>query len=322
MKALRLLKGLAVCAALACAASAALAETWPTRTVRFVVPFPAGTATDLAARTVGQELQVKLGHPFVIDNRPGAGGSIAVMEVVRAAPDGYTLLFSSNSAISSNVALFKSLPYDPNRDFTPIAGVGLNALVLMVKGDFPTKDLAGFIAYAKAHPGKLTAGYGSSSSQVSISMLARMAGLDVVSVPYKGITQAVNDLLGGSIDFTFVDIGNAIAQAKRGALRGLAVTSLAPNALEPSWPPVATTLPGYDITAWFAVVGPAGVPADVVNKIHADITRVLAAPEMTEKFGAIGLVPQAMGPVQLKAFIADEIGKWQRLVKEADIEPQ
>ena len=160
------------------AASTALAQGFPNKPIRLVVPFPAGSATDLAARVVGQNLSTALGQPFVVDNKPGAGGSIAAMEVIRAAPDGYTLLFSSNSAISSNVALLKKIPYDPNKDFSPVAGIGETVLVLMVKASAPQKNIQELVAYAKQYPGKATAGYGSSSSQVSIAVLNKLGGLE------------------------------------------------------------------------------------------------------------------------------------------------
>ena len=308
--------------ALTAVAAQAAAQSYPDRPVRMIVPFPPGTATDLLARVVAQQLQATLGQPFIVDNKAGAGGSIAGSEVVRAAPDGYTLLFSSNSAIASNVALLKSIPYDPLKDFTPIAGIGENMLVLMVKANFPTKTLPEFIAYAKQRPGKLSAGYGSSSSQVSIAMLNKLAGLDTLPVPYKGIPLAVNDLIGGSIDFTFVDLGNAIAQVKGGALRPLGVTSAKRNPLVADWPALAETMPGYDITAWFGMVGPAGMPRDVVDKLSAATIKVLGQADVRDRFATIGTAPMPMAPDRLRAFMAAEVAKWTRLVKEANIQPE
>ena len=307
---------------LAAAALNATAQAWPEKPVRMIVPFPAGSATDMAARVVGQQLQAALGQSFVVDNKPGAGGNIAGSEVVRAAPDGYTLLFSSNSAVASNVALLKSVPYDPLKDFTPVAGIAQNMLVLMVKPTFPAKTLPEFIAYAKSKPGKLNAGFGSSSSQVSIAMLNKLAGLETMSVPYKGIPLAVNDVVGGTLDFTFVDLGNALAQSKGGQLRAIAVTSDKRNPLAPDWPAISETVPGFDITAWFAVVGPAGIPKPVVDKLNAAIVALLEKPDAKERFAAIGMAPMPLSPDKLKAFMASEIAKWQRLVKEANVTPE
>ena len=304
----------------AAAFGAAAQATYPDKPVRMIVPFPAGSATDSAARIVGQQLQAALGQAFVIDNKPGAGGNIGAGEVVRAAPDGYTLLFASNSALASNVALLKTMPYDPLKDLTPVAGVGQTVLVLMAKPDFPAKDVKSFVAYAKTQPGKLSAGYGSSSSQISISMLNKMAGLDTLSIPYKGIPLAVNDVVGGQTHYTFVDLGNALAQAKGGKLIALGVTSEKRNPLVPDWPAIAETAPGYDITAWFGIAGPANMPKAVVDKLNAATTKALASAETKEKLANIGLAPMPLAPEALKGFMASEVTKWQRLAKEANIE--
>jgi len=197
------------------------AQSFPQKQIKMIVPFPPGSATDMAARIMGQQISNTLGQPVVIDNKPGASGSIAAMEVIRSNPDGYTLLFSSNSAISSNVALLKKIPYDPTKDFTPIAGVGENMLVLITKVSNPAKNLQELISNAKQNPGKLSAGYGSSSSQVCIALLNKLGGIDVLSVPYKGIPLAINDVMGGALDFTFADIGNALAQTKGGTMKAL-----------------------------------------------------------------------------------------------------
>ena len=314
--------GIAIGFGLSLAGQFVMAQTFPVRAIRMVVPFPAGAATDLAARLVGQQLSTSLSQPVVVDNKPGAGGSIAAMEVIRSAPDGYTLLFSSNSAISSNVALLKSIPYDPNRDFSPVAGIGETALLLLVKSSFPAKTLPELVAYVKQRPGKVTAGYGSSTSQTGIAMLNKLAGIDTLSVPYKGIPLAVNDVLGGVTDYTFVDVGNALAQVRGGTMRALGVTSSKRSPLAPDVPAIAELLPGFDITAWFAIVGPAGMPKDVVDKLNAATTQALKAPEMNGKLAQIGLSPMPMPPEQLKTFIATEIVKWTRLAKDANIEAQ
>ncbi len=322
MKIFELMRALGVSLGLVLATGAGLAQSYPAKPVRLVVPFPSGSATDLAARVVGQQLGTALGQPFVVDNKPGAGGSIAAMEVIRAAPDGYTLLFSSNSAISSNVALLKKIPYDPNKDFSPVTGIGETMLVLLVKPGFPAKNLQEFVAYIKQRPGKVSAGYGSSSSQVSIAMLNKLAGADSLAVPYKGIPLAVNDVLGGTLDYTFADIGNALAQTKGGALRALGVTSTKRNVLAPDWPAISEVLPGFDITAWFAMVGPAGLPKEVVDKLDGATELALKQPDLKAKLATIGISPMPMPPDQLKTFIGTEIVKWTRIVKDANIQPE
>lgn len=300
----------------------AQAQTYPERPVRLVVPFPAGTGTDMGARLLAQPLQAALGQPFVVDNKPGASGSIGAMDVVRAAPDGYTLLFASNSAVASNVALLKSMPYDPATELTPIAGVGESALVLMVRADHPAKNFNEFLAHLAQRPGQLSAGYGSASSQISIAVLNKLAGLQVLAVPYKGINLAVNDVLGGVVDFTFVDMGNALAQAAGGKLRALGVTSAKPFALKPEWPALGARLPGFDVTAWLAVFGPRGMPREAVARLSASITSSLAQPELRERLAATGMQPMPMTPEQLQRFVPAEIAKWKQLTKDANIAPQ
>ncbi len=299
-----------------------LAQSFPSKTVRLVVPFPAGSATDMAARLAAQYLQTAMNQNFVVENKPGAGGSIAAMEVIRSNPDGYTLLFSSNSAAASNVALLKSIPYDPNKDFTPIAGIGENMLVLMVKSDHSAKNIQEFISYASQRPGKVNAGYGSSSSQVSIAVLNKLAKIDTMMVPYKGIPLAVNDVLAGVVEFSFIDQGNAMAQSKGGKMRVLGVTSNKRSMLAPEWPALSETLPGFDITAWFAVLGPAGIPKDVVEKLNTQITNILKQNEFKEKMAGIGIQTMPMTSDQLKSHVASEVTKWIRLVKEANIQPE
>ena len=321
MKTRTFLKSIALGLVLAGAAPG-FAQGYPARPVRMVVPFPAGSATDLAARVMAQQLQTALGQSFVVDNKPGAGGSIAATEVIRAAADGYTLLFSSNSAVASNVALLKNIPYDPLKDFTPIAGIGENMLVLMVKADHPAKNLTEFVAHVKQRPGKVTAGYGSSSSQVSIAVLNKLGKLDVLPVPYRGIPLAVTDLLGGTIDFSFVDLGNAMAQSKGGKLRALGITAPTRSPLAADWPALAEAMPGFDITAWFAIVGPAGIPKDVVDKLNNAVGQALKTPEAREKLAGIGIQPMPLAPEQLKAFMGTEVSKWIRLVKDANIQPE
>ena len=307
---------------MALSSAVTLAQTYPSKPVRLVVPFPAGTGTDLMARLIGQQLQVALGQPFVVDNKPGAGGSIGAMEVVRAAPDGYTLLFCSNSAAASNVALLKSMPYDPIKDLTPVAGIGEGGLVLMVRSDHPAKNLQEFLSQARQRPGKINAGYGSSSSQISIAMLNKLGKLDSLPVPYKGIPLAVNDLIGGQLEFTFVDTANAIAQSKGGKLRALGITTANRSQIVPDWPALSEAMPGFDITAWFALLGPANMPREVVEKLNQSINQVLRQNETKEKMAASGVQPLIMTTGQLKNFVPSEVTKWIQLAKDANIQPE
>ena len=307
-------------AALALASSAALAA-YPDRPVKVIVPFPAGSATDLVARVLSLELQEELKQPFVVENKPGAQGSIATDMVAKSNPDGYTLLLPANTH-AANPSLYKKLPYEVTKDFVPIARLATTSLVLMVKSDFPAKTLPEFMAHIKKNSGKLSAGYGSSSSQVSVSQLKKRSGVDVTEVPYKGIPLAVNDVLSGTLDFTFVDLGNALAQAKGGKLRGIAVTEKGRNALAPEWPPMASVLPGYEITAWFALFAPKGTPADIVAKLQAATLKALAKPEVKDKLAIIGMVPAPLKSDETQKFVEAEVGKWGQLIKEAGIQPE
>ena len=303
-------------------AAAAQAQVYPSKPVKLIVPFPAGSATDQVARLVGQQLQDALKQPFVVENKPGAQGAIAAEFVAKSAHDGYTLLVTTNTPQAANVSLFKKLAYDPVKDFAPVARIGTTSFMLMVKADSPIRDLKGFLADARAKPGKLSAGYGSSGSQVSLAMLKSMGKLDVVEVPYKGIPQAVTDVLGGTLSFTFVDLSNALAQAKGGKLRGLAVTSATRTPLAPDMPAVAEELKGFELIAWFALMAPAGTPAEIVQRLHDVTVKGIAKAEMKEKFAAIGVDVSPMNPTELAKFIQSEIAHWAKLVKLAGIQPE
>jgi len=314
------MKSIVVLAALL--SGAALAQNYPTHPVKLLVPFPAGSATDQVARVVGAELQQALGQAFVVENKAGAQGAIAAAEVAKAAPDGYTLMLTTNTPHAANPSLFKKLSYDPVKDFTPITRYGTTSFMLMVRQDFPAKDLKAFLAHVRSQPGKLSAGYGSSGSQVSIAMLKQLGKLDVVEVPYKGIPQAITDTMGGSLQFTFVDLANALAQAKGGKLRGLAVTSGKRSALAPDMPAIAEELPGYEIIAWFALMAPAKLPEPLVRRLHETNMKALAKPEVKEKFATIGTDVAPMDPVELGKFIQAEVAHWAMLVKLAGIQPE
>ena len=298
------------------------AQSYPSKAVKLVVPFPAGSATDQVARLAGQQLQEALKQPFVVENKPGAQGAIAAEFVAKSAPDGYTLLVTTNTPQAANVSLFKKLPYDPVKDFEPVVRLSTTSFMLMVKPDFPARTLKEFLTYVRTQPGKLSAGYGSAGSQVSVAMLKSMGKLDVVEVPYKGIPQTVTDVLGGTLSFTFVDLSNALPQAKGGKLRGLAVTSAKRTALAPDVPAVAEELKGYDLIAWFALMAPAGTPKEIVQLIFESVSKSIQKNEIKEKFANIGTDVALMNPAELGAFIKSEIAHWANLVKLANIQPE
>jgi tripartite-type tricarboxylate transporter receptor subunit TctC len=297
------------------------ARTYPTRPVRLIAPFPPGSNADSVARVMADPLQKALGQPFIVEDRPGATGSIAADYVAKSAPDGYTLLLTTNSPIVVNGHLFKKLSYDPVKDFAPVIRLGVTGFVVMVRPDSPAKTLADLIALARARPGMLSAGSGGAGAQVSTALLKSMAGIHVIDVPYKGVPQAVTDVIGGTLDFAMVDLGNAIVQINGRKLRPLAVTLEEPTPLAPAVPTVAATLPGYAVVAWFGIIAPAGTPTEIVAKLNNAAMSALAKPEVTAAFANTGNVISPMNPPQFDAFIKSEIVKWAELVKLAGLQP-
>ncbi len=303
-------------------ATAAHAQVYPSKPVKLIVPFPAGSATDQIARVLGQELQGALGQPFVVDNKPGAQGTIAAESVAKSAPDGYTLMVSTNTPQAAAPALFKELRYDPMKDFQPIARLGTISFMLMVAPEFPAKNLKEFLAHARSNPGKLSGGYGSAGSQVSQALLRSMGKINFVDVPYKGLPQAITDVMGGQVSFTFADLANALAQQKGGKLRGLAVTSEKRSPLAPEVPAIAEELKGYELIAWFALMAPAGTPPEIVTRLYGATSAALKKPDAAARFATLGTDVGLMDPAQLADFIKSEIAKWGRMAKEAGIQPQ
>jgi len=302
--------------------SAAHGQPYPNRPIKIVLPFPAGSATDSIARVVSKDMAETLGQPMVVENKPGAGGAIAAEFVAKSPPDGYTLMVGSNTQYAANPSLFKKLSYDPVKDFAPVARLSTQPNALLVRPDFPAKNVAEFVAYAKANPKKLSGGYGASSAQVAIARLKNMAGIDVLEVPYKGIPLAVVDTISGTVDFTFGDLGAAIAQVQGGKLKALGVSSKERNPLTPTWPTMAETYPGYDVIGWHAIVAPAGTPKEIRVKLYDAAAKALAKKETIEALAALGVTPALMGPDDLGAFIPVEVKRWSELIKEAGIQPE
>ncbi|MDM0021793.1 Bug family tripartite tricarboxylate transporter substrate binding protein [Variovorax saccharolyticus] len=299
-----------------------IARAAPGRTVRLVVPNPAGSSTDQVARLFAQPLGVALNQVIVVDNKPGANGIIAMQDLVRSPPDGSTLMFSSLSPLAINVALLKNLPYDPRKDVTPISGGYLSNQVLMVGAAHPARTFSDFIAYAKRNPGKVSIGHASTLSHAEIAAMAKQAGIDVLQVPYRGIPPAITDVIGGTLDATFVDMVNALGQGKAGQMRALAVTSAKRNPAAPQWPSIAEALSGYDFSAWTAFVGPAGMAPETVSRVHAAVSAILKQQEFVDKLEGIGMVAQRATPGELKSLIDSDIARWTRLVAEYKIQAE
>jgi len=313
-----LLAGL-VLLGLAAPQAAAAADDYPKRQIKIIVPFPAGAGPDQVARMLGQHLQDALGQTVVIENRTGALGSIGAQEVARSEPDGYTLLMGTNTTQAANVAMLKNLPYDPAKDFSPIIRTITTAMVLVVKPDFPAKNLAQFMDYARGHP-NMTAGYGSGASQISIGQLQSRGGLSVIAASYRGVPQAVTDVIAGVIDLAFADFSIAIPQMQGGTLRGIGVTSPKRNQLTPDLPSLAETMPGFEATIWYGLLAPAGTPGPVVEKLYAESEKFLTMPATREKLAGVGVIVSTMRPDEFGAFIKSEIVRWTADAKAAGIE--
>lgn len=298
------------------------AQDYPLRPVRFIVPFPAGSAPDSIARIVTQHMQQTLGQNIVIDNRPGAQSIIGAVEAARSTPDGYTLLAGSNTAMAANVSLFKKLPYDPVKDFDPVARFITSALMLVVRADFPARNLADFVAHAKARPGQLSAAYASAGMQVGLAELKVRAGITVVEVPYKGVPQAVTDIIAGQIAFTFADSAVAIAQAQGGKVRALAVTTKNRSTLAPDIPSMAEEIPGFDISVWNGLFARAGTPKAIVARLNDAANKALTAPDVAAKLRSLGQEPSPMTAEEFRAFQLAEIKKWAAQIKAAGIQPE
>jgi tripartite-type tricarboxylate transporter receptor subunit TctC len=301
--------------------AAAAADDYPARPIKIIVPFPAGAGPDQVARLLGQHLQEAFGQTVVIENRAGALGNIGAAEVARGAPDGYTLLMGTNTTQASNVSMLKDLPYDPAKDFAPILRTTTTAMVMLVKPDFPAKTLAQFMEYARVHP-NLTAGYGSGASQISIAQLQSRGGLSVIAASYRGVPQAVTDVMGGAINLAFADFSIAIPQMKGGTLRGIGVTSPTRNELTPDLPAMAEAMPGFEATIWYGLLAPTGTPASVVNKLFAESKKFLVMPATREKLASVGVIVSPMSPDEFGAFIRSEIVRWTAEAKAAGIEAQ
>lgn len=303
--------------------AAAQAQVFPARPLKFVVPFPAGSATDNVARIVAQAMGEQLGQSVTVENKPGANGILGAEQVKSSPADGHTLLVTTNTTQAANLSLYRKLSYDPVADFTPIGKIGVTGFILMVKPDFPAATLREFIAWGKANPGKMSYGHGSSGSLVSGALLVKMAGIDAQAVAYKGIPPALTDLIGGTLQFAFADVGNAVAQINGGKLRGLGVTTKRRAGRAPTVPTIAEAgVPGYEVEAWFGLMAPANLPAGVQPKLTSTLLAVLAKPEVRERIAGAGVDVDPQDSAALARTIDAEIRRWAGWVKDAGIQPE
>lgn len=296
---------------------------YPNRSITLVLPFAAGSGTDSTTRLISAELGKALGVGIVIENKAGGNGTIAASYVARAAPDGYTLFVTTNTTHSANPSLLKTLNYDPIKDFTPVARTGDLPFMLVLNPEVPAKNVAELIAYAKANPGKLTYGSGSSSSQVSGATFARRAGIDLQHIPYKSSPPVLNDLMAGRLTMMFVDVptGRPFVDAK--TLRALAVTTKSRSPLAPELPSMEEAgVPDFDITSWQAYFGPANLPPEIVSKLNSELRKIVENPQMKTKLATMGMDAFSGTPKELETFVGDQLVLWTRLIKDAGIQPQ
>ena len=305
------------------AAGLAWGQPYPSRPITLVVSFAAGSGTDGVARIVGQKLSERLKQPVVVDNKAGANGQIAAEFVKNAKADGYTLWMTTNTTHSANPSLVKDLRYDPIKDFTPIILTGELPFALVVNNDLPAKNLKEFIAYARANPGKVSYATPNSTSLLASETLRVSGKLDIVGIPYKASPQALTDTMSGVVQMYVVDFGSGLANMKAGKVRTLAVTPARKSAILPDVPPIASEIPGFDLTSWNGIFAPAGVPKEVVDRISAEVLAVLGDKEVQDKLALTGFeVNPSKSPAEFQKYVADQLASWSKMIKAAGIKAE
>lgn len=316
----RLLPLLIASAALVAAAFAQAQPPYPSKPIRFVVPYPAGGPLDTVARLLGQKVGESLKQPVIVENKPGAGGNIGADMVAKSAPDGYTILMGAVATHAINPTLYAHIPYDAERDFAPITQLASTPNVLVVNPKLPVSNVKEFIAYAKAHPGQLNFGSGSTGSAGHLAgeLFNTMAGVKMVHVPYKGAAPAMQDLIGGQIQLMFDNLASSLGQMRAGKVKALAVTTAKRSPLAPELPTIAESgLPGFNINTWFGVFAPAGTPRPIVDELHDEFVKALDAPDVREKMLTMGAEPVGNTPEQFAAYIKSEGRKYAKLIKQS-----
>jgi tripartite-type tricarboxylate transporter receptor subunit TctC len=300
----------------------ASAQPFPAKPVRLVIAQAAGSATDSIARVFGPRLSELLGQQVVIDNRPGAGGSLGTEIVAKAPPDGYTTLLANISTHGVNPALYRKLPYDPIRDFTPVSLVSTTPNVIVVHPSLPVKSIKDLVALARAKPGQLNySSSGAGSSQhLAAALINVLTRIDTTHVPYRGSPPALAATMAGEVAFMVPTLTTGLPQIQAGKVRAIAVTGSTRAEELPNVPTVAETLPGYDVVSWYGVVGPAGLPRPIVDRLNADLVKTIATPEVRKGFAAMGMTPSTGTPEQFAAYIRNEIDKYVKIARAAKIE--
>jgi tripartite-type tricarboxylate transporter receptor subunit TctC len=298
-------------------------EPYPARPVTILVPFAAGGGSDLLARLVAQKLEQKLGKPFIIENRPGAGTTLAAMMAVRAAPDGYTLMQGTSSTMAINVSMHKKLPYEPLKDLVPVALLSSSPFFLVVNNDLPVKSVADLIALAKSKPNGLNYGSGGPGSMhhLSTELFESLTGTKMTHVPYKATPPAMNDLLAGHIQVLFGDTTSVLPMIRQGKVRPLGVTTAKRSPAEPDVPAVSETVPGFESASWQMLLAPGGTPSDIIALLNRTVHEIFSEPETIKELERRGVGPALTGPPeQLQTFVKNEILRWRDVVRRAGLE--
>ena len=294
------------------------AQPYPHKPIRFVVPWAPGGSTDVLARIIGQKLYESWGQPVLIENRPGASGNLGSEVIARAAPDGYNILVGSMSTHAMNGALYAKMPFKPVDDFAPVAILAYVTNVLVVHPSVKANTIPELIAYARANPGKLnyaTAGSGS-TNHLSAALFEKMAGIQITHIPYKGGAPAVTDLVGGQVDMLFTGLTNVLGHVKTGKLKLLAVTEAQRAKVLPDLPTVAETLPGYEMAVWYGMFAPAGTPPELVNKLNAEVNRIMLLPDVTAKLAPLGAEAVTKSAGEFARILKADEQKWGRIIRE------
>ena len=316
----RLMPAIAIAAAGFCAAGPAqAASAYPNKPIHIVVTFTSGGAPDILARLIGEKLNAAWGQPVIVDNKPGAGGNIGADYVAKAAPDGYNLVLGTVGTHSINGALYQNMPYDMVKDFTPVTLLASTPNMLVVNNDVPAKNLKEFIALGKKE-GKMTFASSGSGTSIHVSgeLFKTMTGIDMQHIPYKGRASAIPDLLGGRVTMMFDNMPSSLPLVREGKLRAIGVTSAKRSAAAPDIPTLAESgLPGFEAVSWFAMFAPANTPAPVVDKLQAEISKILKSPDISKKLLDLGLDPSGSTPAELAAYQKSEIAKWSKVVKDS-----
>ncbi|MGQ0509114.1 MAG: Bug family tripartite tricarboxylate transporter substrate binding protein [Betaproteobacteria bacterium] len=301
--------------------SAALAQAYPTKPIRVIIPWPPGGPAEALMRTVSLKMAEVLGQPFIIDSRPGANGEIGTALVAKAAPDGYTILMSHLGPTAISPGLKKDLPYNPLKDFEPITQIIAGPTLLVVRNGLPVKSVPELIAYAKANPGKLSyASVGvASTTHLAGEMLNVAAGINTLHVPYKGSTPAIVDMVGERVDFAFFGISGSIQQARAGQIRGIAISTLKRSPNFPDIPAVAETVPGFELSSWYGMMAPAGTSKAIVQRLYQEVAAAVKKPDVVEWMKQNGLDPVASTPEEHAAYIRSETAKWAKALRDAKI---